>query len=90
MLVDTHLFYVPLLSQGETKRWREGQHRENAPGCGGLWPQTGETLTMLKSAVLFSTKPLHFHIFAEDHLHYSFKDSVSLSRRVSDQLQMWD
>ncbi|XP_062317456.1 glucoside xylosyltransferase 1-like isoform X1 [Osmerus eperlanus] len=42
--------------------------------CG---PRLEETLTMLKSAVLFSTKPLHFHIFAEDHLHNSFKDSLN-------------
>lgn len=36
-----------------------------------------ETLTMLKSAVLFSQKPLHFHIFAEDELHDKFNSSVS-------------
>ncbi|TKC39505.1 hypothetical protein EI555_003395 [Monodon monoceros] len=32
-----------------------------------------ETLTMLKSALIFSIKPLQFHIFAEDQLHDSFK-----------------
>ncbi|CAJ0942532.1 unnamed protein product [Ranitomeya imitator] len=31
-----------------------------------------ETVTMLKSAVLFSIKPLEFHIFAEDQLHKDF------------------
>lgn len=31
---------------------------------------------MLKSAVLFSKKPLHFYIFAEDDLHDSFKNAV--------------
>lgn len=41
--------------------------------CG---PRLEETLTMLKSAILFSSKPLHFHIFAEDHLHDSFKDAL--------------
>ncbi|CAL8261037.1 unnamed protein product [Merluccius merluccius] len=41
--------------------------------CG---PRLEETLVMLKSAVLFSTKPLHFHVFAEDHLHESFKDAL--------------
>ncbi|KAM4618575.1 glucoside xylosyltransferase 1 [Polymixia lowei] len=41
--------------------------------CG---PRLEETLTMLKSAVLFSKKPLHFHIFAEDHLHKSFRDAL--------------
>ncbi|XP_056365532.1 glucoside xylosyltransferase 1 isoform X2 [Oenanthe melanoleuca] len=33
-----------------------------------------ETVTMLRSAIIFSIKPLHFHIFAEDQLHESFKD----------------
>ncbi|KAK2509310.1 hypothetical protein MC885_015609 [Smutsia gigantea] len=32
-----------------------------------------ETVTMMKSAVIFSIKPLWFHIFAEDQLHDSFK-----------------
>ncbi|XP_012993933.1 glucoside xylosyltransferase 1 isoform X4 [Esox lucius] len=31
-----------------------------------------ETLTMLKSAVMFSIKPLRLHIFADDQLHASF------------------
>lgn len=33
---------------------------------------------MVKSAVLFSKKPLHIYIFAEDDLHDSFKTAVSL------------
>ncbi|XP_030308954.1 glucoside xylosyltransferase 1 isoform X1 [Calypte anna] len=33
-----------------------------------------ETVTMLRSAIIFSIKPLQFHIFAEDQLHKSFKD----------------
>ncbi|KAM9503774.1 glucoside xylosyltransferase 1-like isoform 1-T1 [Salvelinus alpinus] len=41
--------------------------------CG---PRLEETLTMLKSALLFGAKPLHFHIFAEDHLHGSFGQSL--------------
>ncbi|XP_062246137.1 glucoside xylosyltransferase 1-like isoform X2 [Platichthys flesus] len=41
--------------------------------CG---PRLEETLTMLKSAVLFSKKPLHFYIFAEDNLHVSFRSSL--------------
>ncbi|KAB1269604.1 Glucoside xylosyltransferase 1 [Camelus dromedarius] len=32
-----------------------------------------ETVTMLKSALIFSIKPLQVHIFAEDQLHDSFK-----------------
>lgn len=39
---------------------------------------------MLKSAVLFGTKPLHFHIFAEDHLHQGFKDGVSSEDRTAE------
>lgn len=41
--------------------------------CG---PRLEETLTMLKSALLFSKKPLHFYIFAEDELHGSFKKTL--------------
>lgn len=36
-----------------------------------------ETVTMLRSAIMFSIKPLQFHIFAEDRLHENFKDIVS-------------
>ena len=36
-----------------------------------------ETLTMIKSAVLFSVKRLYLHIFAEDQLHASFMEAVS-------------
>ncbi|XP_026222190.1 glucoside xylosyltransferase 1 isoform X1 [Anabas testudineus] len=41
--------------------------------CG---PRLEETLTMLKSSVLFSKKPLHFYIFAEDDLHDSFRNAL--------------
>uniref|UniRef100_UPI0037E7B778 glucoside xylosyltransferase 1-like isoform X2 n=1 Tax=Semicossyphus pulcher TaxID=241346 RepID=UPI0037E7B778 len=41
--------------------------------CG---PRLEETLTMLKSAVLLSKKPLHFYIFAEDDLHESFRHAL--------------
>lgn len=37
-----------------------------------------ETLTMVKSAVLFSIRHLHLHIFTEDQLHASFMEAVSL------------
>ncbi|XP_063730186.1 glucoside xylosyltransferase 1-like isoform X2 [Eleginops maclovinus] len=43
--------------------------------CG---PRLEETLTMLKSAVLFSKKPLHFYIFAEDDLHEPFKIALDI------------
>ncbi|XP_028814088.1 glucoside xylosyltransferase 1 isoform X2 [Denticeps clupeoides] len=36
-----------------------------------------ETLTMLKSAVLFSSKALNFHIFTEDHLHGDFQKALN-------------
>lgn len=42
--------------------------------CG---PRLEETLAMLKSAVLFSHRTLHFHIFAENELHPGFRDAVS-------------
>lgn len=42
-----------------------------------------ETVTMLKSALIFSIKPLHVHIFAEDQLHDSFKDRVSTWRSLN-------
>ncbi|KAM9854669.1 glucoside xylosyltransferase 1 [Aulostomus maculatus] len=41
--------------------------------CG---PRLEETLTMLKSAVLFSRKPLKFYIFAENELHDSFRNEL--------------
>ncbi|XP_028285682.1 glucoside xylosyltransferase 1 isoform X1 [Parambassis ranga] len=41
--------------------------------CG---PRLEETITMLKSAVLFSRKPLHFYIFAEDELHKGFRKAL--------------
>ncbi|XP_072242298.1 glucoside xylosyltransferase 1-like isoform X2 [Leuresthes tenuis] len=41
--------------------------------CG---PRLEETLTMLKSATLFSKKPLRFYIFAEDELHESFRNAL--------------
>lgn len=37
-----------------------------------------ETLTMLKSAILFSCRTLHFYIFAEDELHAGFRQAVSV------------
>ncbi|XP_068169436.1 glucoside xylosyltransferase 1-like isoform X2 [Antennarius striatus] len=41
--------------------------------CG---PRLEEALTMLKSAVLFSKKPLHFYIFAEDDLQDGFRNAL--------------
>lgn len=39
-----------------------------------------ETVTMLRSAVLFSIAPLQFHIFAEDSLHGDFQEQASIQR----------
>lgn len=41
--------------------------------CGN---RVDETLTMLKSAVLFSLKKIRFHIFAEDPLAPQFEERV--------------
>lgn len=41
--------------------------------CG---PRLEETMTMVKSAVLLSSKPLCLHIFAEDQLHASFIEAL--------------
>ena len=42
--------------------------------CGS---RTEEALNMLKSAVLFTMKPVHFHIFAEDTLHDKIQSSLA-------------
>lgn len=41
-----------------------------------------ETLTMVKSALLFSIKRIKFHIFAEDPLASQFEKKVSTLRQV--------
>lgn len=41
-----------------------------------------ETLTMAKSAVLFSIKRLHVHVFAEDQLQASFMEAVSCADKL--------
>lgn len=53
----------------------DGESHLAVVACG---PRLEETLTMLKSAVLLSNKPLNFHIFAEDDLQQSFRDAVSV------------
>ncbi|KAM3925594.1 glucoside xylosyltransferase 1 isoform 3-T3 [Leptodactylus fuscus] len=45
-----------------------------------------ETITMLKSALLFSIKPLKFHIFAEDQLHSDFSTRLN-SWRFSEKFE---
>lgn len=63
------------------QRGAPGQGRPSPPmhlavvTCGD---RLEETLTMVKSAVLFSIEHLHLHIFAEDQLQASFMEAVSL------------
>lgn len=59
---------------GATKVNKDDAVRLAVVACG---PRLEETLTMLKSAVLFSHQTLHFYIFAEDELHTAFRDAVS-------------
>ncbi|KAF7666475.1 hypothetical protein LDENG_00107340 [Lucifuga dentata] len=42
--------------------------------CG---PRLEEALTILRSAILFSKKPLQFYIFTEDNFHNSFRDALN-------------
>ncbi|XP_054632895.1 glucoside xylosyltransferase 1-like isoform X1 [Dunckerocampus dactyliophorus] len=56
----------------DEKRGDESSHLA-VVACG---PRLEETLTMLKSAVMFSKKPVKFYIFAEDQLHHSFRDAL--------------
>ncbi|XP_054632896.1 glucoside xylosyltransferase 1-like isoform X2 [Dunckerocampus dactyliophorus] len=58
----------------DEKRGDESSHLA-VVACG---PRLEETLTMLKSAVMFSKKPVKFYIFAEDQLHHSFRDALIL------------
>ncbi|XP_077373458.1 glucoside xylosyltransferase 1 isoform X2 [Festucalex cinctus] len=44
-----------------------------AAACG---PKLDETLTMLKSAILFSKKPIKFHIFADGELQGNFQNAL--------------
>ncbi|KAM3870179.1 glucoside xylosyltransferase 1 [Diretmus argenteus] len=60
-------------SSSAEKESRDERMHLAVVACG---PRLEETLTMLKSAVLFSKKPLHVYIFAEDHLHDSFRDAL--------------
>ncbi|XP_061432140.1 glucoside xylosyltransferase 1-like [Lethenteron reissneri] len=66
---------------GVSERLRQQRRRRRASetmhvavvACG---QRVNETLVMAKSAVLFSRKHLHFHIFAERQLHRSFAESL--------------
>lgn len=62
-------------SGSEVQEHGDGRSHLAVVACG---PRLEETLVMLKSAVLFSLKPLHFYIFAEDDLHDHFRNAVSV------------
>lgn len=66
---------------GQIEGARSGVQRRPEPtmhlavvACG---ERLEETLTMIKSAVLFSVKRLYLHVFAEDQLHAGFVETVS-------------
>lgn len=56
----------------KSEHWRKGMHI-SVVACGD---RLGESIVMLKSAVLFSKALLVFHIFAEDSLQQSFQDQL--------------
>ncbi|XP_031721510.1 glucoside xylosyltransferase 1 [Anarrhichthys ocellatus] len=60
-------------SGSEVEEHGDGRSHLAVVACG---PRLEETLTMLKSAVLLSRKPLHFYIFAEDDLHDHFRNAL--------------
>ncbi|KAM6937132.1 glucoside xylosyltransferase 1 [Xenentodon cancila] len=62
-------------SASVAKKHSEERSHLAVVACG---PRLEETLTMLKSAVLFSKKHLHFYIFAENELHDSFRKALKL------------
>uniref|UniRef100_A0A1A8EIX4 Glucoside xylosyltransferase 1 n=2 Tax=Nothobranchius korthausae TaxID=1143690 RepID=A0A1A8EIX4_9TELE len=78
---NTHLYHRYIMrqhSQGEAAGNSIGIKTEPAMhlavvACG---ERLQETLTMIKSAVLFSIKFLHLHVFAEDQLHDSFTQAL--------------
>uniref|UniRef100_A0A1A8R526 Glucoside xylosyltransferase 1 n=1 Tax=Nothobranchius rachovii TaxID=451742 RepID=A0A1A8R526_9TELE len=78
---STHLYHRYVMrqhSQGEAAGNSIGIKSEPAMhlavvACG---ERLQETLTMIKSAVLFSIKFLHLHVFAEDQLHGSFTEAL--------------
>lgn len=70
-------FFLGLRGQpgGAGKHHQDERSHLAVVACG---PRLEETLTMLKSALLLSRKPLHFYIFAEEDLHDSFRNTVSV------------
>uniref|UniRef100_A0A3Q4BI17 Glucoside xylosyltransferase 1 n=1 Tax=Mola mola TaxID=94237 RepID=A0A3Q4BI17_MOLML len=78
---ESFCFALALREQSDSaaKEHNDGRSHLAVVACG---PRFEETLTMLKSAVLLSKKPLHFYIFAEDDLHDSFRNALDLWPRT--------
>ncbi|KAI2648677.1 Glucoside xylosyltransferase 1 [Labeo rohita] len=80
LLLFTHGHAVSRVSCRSASRVSGGPEPERLEPVGLAVVACGsrleETLTMLKSAVLFSRRHLHFHIFAEDDLHAGFRQTL--------------
>uniref|UniRef100_A0A8C6UEW5 Glucoside xylosyltransferase 1 n=1 Tax=Neogobius melanostomus TaxID=47308 RepID=A0A8C6UEW5_9GOBI len=66
--------YERMHREGPVKEPHDERNHLAVVACG---PRLEETLTMLKSALLFSKKPLHFYIFADNELQGSFKKALN-------------
>lgn len=66
--------YRGLHREGPVKKPCDERMHLAVVACGS---RLEETLTMLKSALLFSKKPLHFYIFADNELQGSFKNALN-------------
>lgn len=75
--MELWLFFVSALRDQSGSAVKERPDLRSHLAVVACGPRLEETLTMLKSAVLLSKKPLHFYIFAEDELHDSFRNAVS-------------
>uniref|UniRef100_A0A8D0H126 Glucoside xylosyltransferase 1 n=1 Tax=Sphenodon punctatus TaxID=8508 RepID=A0A8D0H126_SPHPU len=63
-------FWEAAFRYSSVKTWNAEKMHLAVVACG---ERLEETVTMLRSAIIFSVKPLQFHIFAEDQLHNGFK-----------------
>lgn len=66
--------YGGLHREGAVKKPCDERMHLAVVACGS---RLEETLTMLKSALLFSKKPLHFYVFADNELQGSFKNALN-------------
>lgn len=77
-LITNYFHFVLALRERSGTAVKEHSDERSHLAVVACGPRLEETLTMLKSAVLFSKKPLNFYIFAEDDLHDSFRNAVSV------------